>query len=598
MRLYTRSTAADAWVERDVLVDSIVVTDEVNARSTARATVRDASGTLLFGRGHGLKITRGAEDVFVGFIMQADDSRLGIAGERRHTIDAVDLHYVADKRLVTDAYQNMTTGAIVADLITTHLAGEGLSAGTIQDGPTLVAITFDYITVAQAIGDLAERAGFWWRVNTDGTVDFAVPLALTTLYAGTTLVQAGTTTVQAGAEGEGGSSVNLASLAVADSISVQRHAKGYRNRQWVRGGRAKTVTQIEVQYGDGERRAFALGFPVAEEPTIEVSRGGGAWTAETVGAAGIQTGDWQWARASVTVKQDSAGTVLSATDRVRVTYIGLYDVISRVDDEPEQNDRAVIEGGTGLVERAIENAASDSQDEAFQLGSELLSYWTPQAITIRFLTDGVTFEPGQTGLFTLDEASIVDATALVTTVEHFTRAEEERQIVSMVIGPQEGSWAQWFGHLSRRIDRASERAGGEVEVVTTQESFTKVWTEAERPNIFAVWTPSATTYPGSTIVAAFQPEDRVLYLAWFNAGVELGRKQFTTQTGADTTEIVTTTVLVTSDAVGDIDEFAWFGGLEATPTLGTGVEVDRQAFVTTKTDIEQIQVIKTDTKWS
>lgn len=542
-----------------------------------------------------------SEDVFVGFIMQSDESRLGIAGERTHTVDAVDLHYLADKRVVVDAYQDTTAGDIVRDIITTHLAGEGLTAGLIQDGPTIEAVTFDYVTAAEAMTDLAERAGFWWRVNPDATVDFAEPIALTTLYAGTENELAGDTNIRAGATGTGAGTTDLEAVALADTLDVQRHAKGYRNRQWVRGGQAKTVTQVETQYGDGERRAFAVGFPIAEEPTVEVSRNGGPFTSQTVGVAGIQTGAFVWSRNSVTLQHDPTETVLTSFDRVRITYTGLFDVIARVDDAPEQGDRATIEGGTGIVERVLTNRVSDSQDEAIQLGGELLAYWTPQATVIRFSTASTTFAPGQTGKFTVDEAGIEDETALVTTVEHYTRGEQERQVVTMVIGPQEGSWAAWFGHLSRRIDRVTERAGGEVEVVTSQEAFTKIWTEAERPNIFAVWQPGVGTVVGDSPtppVAAFDTSNRVLYLAWYLDGLELGRKAFTTQAGADSDEITTTVILVTTDAVGDIDELAWFGGAQASAAKGSGVEVDRQAFVTTKTDIEQVQVVKTDTKWS
>jgi hypothetical protein len=539
-----------------------------------------------------------SEDVFRGFIMQAEESRLGLGGERRHTIDAVDLHYLADKRVITDAFEDTTAGAIVQSIITNHLADEGITAGTIQSGPDIKAITFDYLTIADAISDLANRAGFWWRVNPDGTLDFAAPLALVTLYAGTTTIQAGTNDLQAGATGTDVTTTDLEALALADTISVERHAKGYRNRQWIRGGRGTTVTQVETQFGDGEKRAFVVGFPIASEPTIEISRNGGPWIAQTVAVAGLQTGPFTWARGSVTVQQDEAETVVSSVDRVRVTYTGLFDVIAVVDDEPEQVNQKGIEGGTGIVENVVTNRASDSQDEALQLGGELIDYWTPQAITVRFATTSITFAPGQTGRFSVPEAGVEDQTALVTMVEHYTRDLQERQVVTLVIGPQDGSWASWFGFLSRRIDRLNERAGGEVEVVTSQENFTKTWTEAERPNIFVETYPGASTYPNSTTIPMFVPAERVMFLAWFFQGSELGRKAFTTQTGADTTEIVTNTILVTTDALGDIDEVAWYGGHTASLVPDSGVEVDRQTFVTTKTSLEQIQVVKTDTKWS
>jgi hypothetical protein len=600
MRVYTRATAADAWVERDVGVDGVRVSDEVNARSTATVRLVDSTGALLFDRGQGVKVTRDSEDVFRGFVINAEESRLGLDGTRVHTLDCVDLHYLLDKRIITDAYQDTTAGDIVLDILTTHLAGEGITTGTIQDGPTIRAITFDYQTIADAVSKLAERSGFWWRVNPDGTLDFAEPLALVTAYAGSTGVQAGTTSVNAGAEATGtATTVNLDTVALADSISVSRHATGYRNRQWIRGGRAQTTVQVETQYGDGERRAFAVGFPIAVEPTIEISRNGGPWTVQTLGVAGLQTDrQWSWARGSVTLQQASTETVLTSVDRVRVTYTGLFDIIVKVEDEPAQTSRALVEGGTGIVEKVKVDARIDEQEEAVQYGGQLLDYWTRSAITVRLATSSTTFAPGQTALFTLDEAALDAVEGLVTSVEHYTSGGRERQIVTVAIGPQEGSWAAWFGHLSRRVDEAFQPRGGEAEVVTTVESFSKTWTEAERPNIFVETHPGASTYPGSTTIPMFDIDERVTHLAWIRDGVEIGRKPFTLQAGADSTEIVTTTVLVASDAVGEIDELAWYGGHLATNESGSGVEVDRQAFVTTKTDIEQIQVVKTDTKWS
>lgn len=605
MKAFTRDTSTSAWVERAVELDSVRVSDTVNERSTAELVINDPTGVEHFPRGTGLQITSDADEVlFVGFVMESNERRLGLGGDRTHDIKAVDLHYLLDKRVVAAAYQNQTAGEIVRDLVLARAGAEGLAEGTIQAGPIVRAVTFQYRTVADAIGELAERAGFWWRVRPTGLVDFARPVDLLTVFAGSESEQAGSTASLAGAaEGtsNGAGLVDLADAALADRVSVVRHAPSFRTRQWIRGGRDRTVPQLEVQSGDGTRRTFLVGFPVAEEPTIEVRRSGGAWAPQLVGVAGLQ-GDrpWVYAYGSTSITQGATETVLASADQMRITYVGLFDVVARVDDSPLQIVTAAVEGGSGLVEHVLTDASSTSRDAALQLAGELLAYHGRHAVTVRFATRNTTLEPGQLATLEYAGAGLVGAEALVTTVERFTRGGVPESIVTLVIGPLAGSWAQWLGALSRRIDRLSDPRGGEVEVVTTLAEFGKTWTEAERPNIFTYPLPGAELLPGATLVPAFTPERRVLYLAWYVAGSEIGRKAITQQTTstAEGLEVTTTVVLTATDAVGAIEEFGWWGGDTATVALGSGVEVDRQAFVMTKTDIEQIVVVKTDERWS
>ena len=627
----TRANASGAWATREALLDTLNITDAINEPSTLNVTLLDRLGTTHFHKGSGVRVARSGEAtvtaddttttvdalqptadstnepfiLFNGYIDTSSEGRLGIGGSRRHDLSCVDQHYLAMKRVIARAYQNQTAGAIVRDLIgdpddeNGHLYAEGVTEGIIEDGPTVREVTFNYVTFAQAIADLAERAGFWWRISPELRLDFANPLALLAVLAGSEGINAGAEDVLAGAEAGDGTPLDLTTVALADTISVQRHAHTYRNRQWVRGGRDRTTPQTEVQAGDGEQRAFVLGFPVASTPTIEVSRNSGSFVAESVGIGGIDTDtQWLWNEGSNSVSQATSGTVLAAADRVRVVYTGFFDVIVRVDDEPKRLARAGVEGGTGLIENVLVDSSSDSQSASLQLAGELLSYYGRDAVVIRFATESRAFQPGQRRAVALAEADVTAFDALVTTVEWFTISARLRCVVTLVAGPLEGSWAQWLGALSRRIDRANDKRGREVEIITTLEQFDKDWTEAERPNIFVEFFPGAALFPGATPVPSFLPNDRVLFLEWWNGGASLGRKENTTQSGALSTEIVTSTVLVSTDAVGDITELVWYGGMRATAAPGTGVEVAREAFVKTKTDIEQIVVERTDRRWA
>jgi hypothetical protein len=597
--VFTQADAGSAWVQRQLQFDSVSISDSVNERSTANATLVSADGSLLIDEGMGVRIERSGDVVFRGFVDDVTETRIGIGGARAYKLQCVDVHYLADKRLVVAAYQTTTAGAIVRDLISTILGGEGITAGEIAAGPTIRNVTFNYIPVSDAIRDLAVRAGFWWRVNPDKSLDFTYPLETRFIQAGDTTILAGDESYFAGAVFvmSDPEEVDLGAAALADSLVLAKRAPSYRNRQWIRGGRDKTDPQVEIQFGDGEKRAFLVGFPVAVEPTVEVSFGGGAWTPQTVGVAGIQSGrQWSWSFNSSTLTHDSGETVLGATDRVRVSYTGFFDVVAVVNDAPAQTIRAALEGGTGVVEKVLLDKGSTSRDAAFQLAGELLDYFTPASLTVRFATQDPGFAAGQVLRVIVPGAAESPLDGLVTTVEHFSRQGVPHSVVTVVSGPQEGSWAQWLGALSRRLDRATDVGGGQVDVVTTLEIFSKLWTEGESPNIFRQ-TRVGTALVGSSY-PEFLPEDRVKFVSWFYGGDELGRKAFTLQEGADTDEIETTTVLITSDAVGPTDELVWWGGWQATSALGTGVEVDRRAFVKVKTDIEQLQILRTDTRWA
>jgi prophage tail gpP-like protein len=576
VRAFTRAQASGSWVERALLLDAWNVTDTVNERSTANVTLYDSTGLLSFDRGQGIKLELDDGTVlFSGYIIRASESRLGLGGGRTHDLECVDQHYLADKRIVADAYTNATSGAIVQAIITDYLAAEGVTAGRISAGETISAVTYNYRTVSDCLDQLAERNGYWWAINADKTLDFGPPGAAGGICAGSTLVTS----------------------ALADQISIQRGNVSYRNRQWIRGGRDTTDTQTETQTGDGERRSFLVGFPIAVEPTIEVDTGSG-FVAQDVGVAGLQTDrDWYWSYGSVAVTQDSGGAVLSATDRVRVTYKGLYGVVAQVQDITEQAARALVEGGSGIVESVIDDKSLDTRLAAFAVGANLLAVYATAAVKIRFVTESTVFYPGALVEVTLPEAGFAGEEALVAAVEWFSAGGRDRAVVTLAIGPVEGTWARYFTNLGNLIGRVTESGAGEVDVVTTNESVSKTWTEAEIPNIFRVFTPGAGTLPGAATIAAFVPADRVRFMSWYDGATEIGRKEFTSQSGADTSEITTITVLGVNDAVGTFTHLGWWGGVAATSALGSGVEVDRQAFALVKTNVENIQVTKTDSEW-
>jgi hypothetical protein len=89
---------------------------------------------------------------------------------------------------------------------------------------------------------------------------------------------------------------------------------------------------------------------------------------------------------------------------------------------------------------------------------------------------------------------------------------------------------------------------------------------------------------------------KIKYLAWFNgAGTEFGRKQITSYDVTTNYQLLTTTYIAPEEGNTEaIATLGWFAGAAATATAGTGVEVARFAFAHTKTNLESIQVERTE----
>lgn len=597
MRLWTRSRATGDWVERALTQDFWAADESINERGTATITVLDATGALRFERGQAVWLeTRDGMLVFRGFVERPSEQRLAPGGARQHTLECIDLHYLADKRRVLGAWTHTPIGQIVRDIITDILSAEGITPGNIHDGPTLRAFTTNYQPVSQVISDLATRAGFWWRVNPDFTLDFAPPEATEatpTRFDSTTVTMDSTVGVTFD---EQSSPTLTPDLALADSVSVTGAGAHYRNQQWIRGGRDRTDLQVEEFAGDGVRRTFTVGFPIAIEPTVEVNRGSG-WVQETVGVAGLQEGrQWTWANQSHTLTQTTQDPLLQPSDRLRVTYTGEFNIVAMTALHTEIQARQLIEGGSGIVEHVIDDKLITGREEAFERASRLLSVYGSDARVVRFRTRSRAFRAGLLAHVNLPEANLVGTTALVQNVEWHSQQGELLATVTLVSGPSEGTWAQFFARLVGRIDSATAERAAEVDIITIPMTFEKDWTEVERPNIFFEAFPGPGLFPGAPLVPSFERHERILFMGWLKDGVEHGRKIPTQQTGLETDEITTVVVLGAPEAVGSWDALAWYGGPTATTAVGTGTELARIPIALDKTDVEQIQVTRIDRK--
>jgi len=110
----------------------------IEERSVAQLTVVDLLGTASYQRGQPITIYDTTDTrIFGGVIDSVETSAMSPIGGLYHLIQCADWHYLADKRLVAESYEDKTCGYIVDDIFDNYLDEEGVTIGNIELGATL-----------------------------------------------------------------------------------------------------------------------------------------------------------------------------------------------------------------------------------------------------------------------------------------------------------------------------------------------------------------------------------------------------------------------------------------------------------------------------
>ncbi len=592
------------------------------------------------------------EIIFQGVIERSKAVNYLPGGALFHNIECIDYHYAADKRLVAKVYRDTNIMEIVYDIWASYLDDEDitLSQPTYDlwhsgYGVVLEEAMFNYVPVSQALDALAERTGYWWKIDEYLQLHFVerseyvAPWTLT------------------------GEEV------LADTLAFESRAPKYRNRQVIRGPVDETSEQEEIKEGNGTDRTFVTGYPIARVPKVEVDLGGG-YQEESIAIKGIEeakegvvnlTGDavawvsgdkfvpaqagkvividsnrykvltvtdsenivltadssvtdtdldyhfptWYWAKGESVILQDELDTEIDTAEYVKITYKGEFPIVI-VSEAPSAiiEMRTIEQRGTGWVENVSDEPQHTTRSAALELAAQLLEKYDVIGNRLKFNTYRHGIRPGHLLTVNLPEYDLTDEQFLVEAVD--TVDDTDRMLkytVTAIQGPEEGNWAKLFDEIIRKGSLSVREGVGEGQVLTLPYNFTKDWVEAEAPNIFLEIYPDAVEpLYDATHGFSFEADERVKFVAWYNGAVELGRKAITQQTGATlgSTTMDTVTYLNPGEANTTITDIAWIGGENATLDLATGVEVDKQAHPNspaTKTTDEAWLINKTDNKW-
>lgn len=571
--------------------NTLRIDDVVESRSTASFSVVDEAGTAEYVRGQPVEIYDDDELLFAGVIESSDFDRYSPTNKRIHYVRAIDWVYLADKRVIAKAYENEYIGDIVRDIVDTILTHEGVTIdyiahstflapthpvdyppeSTVHDGPVISQVAFNYVRVSDALDSLAERAGYWWDIDHHKKLFFTHKTAY---HAPFDIVP---------------------SICERGSIKVKNGNSRYRNVQYIRGARDITDPQTETRRGDGEAQSFFVGFKIAKVPTVEVSYNGSPFVPQTVGIRGLESGkQWYWSKGDNVITQEEYDAPLGSSDVIRITYQGEFDIIVTSSLPDQIDSQAAIDGTSGIVEDVADETSITGRDAAFEAANSKLSKYGRPSKTLIFRTWRKGLRPGMLVTVRLPGHGLDGEQMLIESIRIIYQSNTFWYDVKAVSGPENKSWASFFGQIAARGLVLRENLQ-EEQIITTVENFSKIWPLSEQPNIFRVLYAADDLYPSDNLYPSFDPAERVRYLAWYNGSTEVGRKPVTKQTQTDGS-IESVTYLSPIDAVGTITHLGWIGGIDATESTGSGVVTDKQVFSKNKTQLEAIQVNKTDTR--
>ena len=420
-------------VDVERLKDSIRILDAIEMRSTAHFTVVDRTGIANYVKGQPVNIITDlpippfAHPQFSGFIETVVRKKVSPKSDIIYwSIKCIDNHYLVDKRMAAEIYLDKTAFFIVNDLIINYLAAEGITAGTIQAGPTFDSVIINYQSISKIMDLLAEKSGFIWYVDMAKGLHF-----------GERSTTAAPFTIDSGDI--------IRELQMQSQLTESNPS--YRNTQYLRGGKALTPlpSLVETFTGDGVNVAFTVGYPIAKVPAVTVNA-----VVQSIGIKGVDVGkQCYWSKGDPVIVFVAAPAAVA----VVITYRGEYSLFVLTSDNVAINTLKAIEGGSGIVENMGDDPSTSTRDDALDAAIAKLDRFGITGKQFSFPIRVWGLQPGQMVTVTYADYDLTAAELLVESVEVTEIASNElRYRINAIEGPDLGDWTGFFKQLADAKD--------------------------------------------------------------------------------------------------------------------------------------------------
>ena len=158
------------------------------------------------------------------------------------------------------------------------------------------------------------------------------------------------------------------------------------------------------------------------------------------------------------------------------------------------------------------------------------------------------------------------------------------------------SWERTLGNGLKTKPTVANIELDEQETVVLNKSFSKTWNHDENPNIMRILYPNG-TYTASGWTPTFEFDYRINYVEIIDTkGKVMTRNIKSVQTDPTANTIHTYFYIDPFAAVGEWAEIRFYGGYQATFEYGSGVLIDTVSCPMNKSNLEGIQIARTDIK--
>jgi len=271
----------------------------------------------------------------------------------QYEIECQDYSQDANRLLIQEQFEDESVEDII-DFLVTNYASD-FTVANVSCSIVITSITFDRITLVQALDKLSKLTNFSYYIDYDKDIHFfqrsteAAPFGLT----------------------------DTSGNYVQDSIQISRDISQLRNRVFILGGDIRGESRTEKFNGDTVKKTFVLGNKFAELPTVTV---GGV--SKTVGLDFIddEAGyDCFWSYSQKYIRFKDTTIPAAGTNNIEVTGIPLFRLAMRVED-PTSIDLY------GIYEFAAEDRSITTREEAKTFGIAQLEAYADDIVEGGFKT--------------------------------------------------------------------------------------------------------------------------------------------------------------------------------------------------------------------
>jgi hypothetical protein len=284
-------------ITKQVLFTTFKISDSINSRSNQC----NFNSYTRFEVGGEIVVMDGLNKIFAGVVVQVTNSIDYL--RNNYAVTCKDYSIYLERKLVTERYTDKTVNEIITDLIATY--ADDFTMANVDCVRTIKSVTFNQLTIVDAIQRLAEQVNYSWYVDYNKDIHF---FARSMEVAPFNLTE---------------TSKNF----LANSLSITEDFSQLRNNIFVVGGETETEVRSEPYVADGNQKQFPLAYKYSVKPAVTVNG-----DAVTVGIDGIDLETdfdcfWSYGQKYIRFKDSTYPYI---NDAIVITGIPLFPILVKV----------------------------------------------------------------------------------------------------------------------------------------------------------------------------------------------------------------------------------------------------------------------------